>query len=705
MCEALLKKYKFIKKIDFKDNNLYFTESLEEKKNYIIKKLSFSPGNPHYTEIEAEFKTLALKRTTLSNNPLSPALTNIFTHKENFYLVYEYTDKNSIKAIAAYASVGSFFNNRYIVLKGISSGGFGVVYFARDLNLPARYLAIKEMKDTGKNEMLEKSFKVETEMLSTLKHPSIPDVKDFFTENNRLYLVMDYIEGKTPAQKLLELKEDEFFPEETVVRWALCICSVLSYLHNQTEPVIFRDLKPDNIMITPEGEVKLIDFGIARIFHGLDKKTRYALLSQGYSPPEQYFGKADPRSDIYSFGATFYHILSKKHPAELAPDFPPLRKFNGRVSPELGDIISKTLKLDMKDRYKSIEEVKKDFLKLCDAKERNEKIKSLLEKAEGCEKGEDYINAYTEYMKILEYQEEDREVLQKIASCLEKMDYREKALKYYDRILALPVPETFRDEIVQKKQTLEKEIEESCKLKDSQEIEDNHSLNLNDNEDSGELKKEKTVTFHYRLIAVAILILIFFLFNIYRTQLFNPIQVWYWNDKGQEFLNSGRFEESIDCFEKVLSLEPDNKQAENGKKNALDKFFEELLSKGREESKNNNYKEAVKYYEKILSFSPKNREALLELKKNLINLAGVLAGEGKYKEAMEIYDRIIEEDEEYIDAWYYKGEILYKENKYEEARNCFKKVLEFDVFYNIPEEIIDKLELSALTHAIEKAPK
>jgi len=82
-----------------------------------------------------------------------------------------------------------------------------------------------------------------------------------------------------------------------------------------------------------------------------------------------------------------------------------------------------------------------------------------------------------------------------------------------------------------------------------------------------------------------------------------------------------------------------------------------------------------------------------------------LYNQGKYKEAMEIYDRIIEEDEEYIDAWYYKGEILYKENKYEEARNCFKKVLEFDVFYNIPEEIIDKLELSALTHAIEKAPK
>lgn len=630
MCKFILEKYKILEKTDFKNVSFYLVENQEEEKNYIIKNISLKADNPHYKEIEEEFKKLAVSKTTISNNPLSPCLLDISTYEETFYLIFEYKDEKSMKTITDYTSVGRLLNNRYIILKGISSGGFGVVYLARDLHLPSKYLAIKEMKDTGKSEIMERSFKVESEILSTLKHPSIPEVRDFFLEDNRFYMVMDYIEGNTAGQKLSELKGEEFFPEKTVIDWALSICDILTYLHSQKEPVIFRDLKPDNIMITPEGGVKLIDFGIARIFHGIDKKTRYALLSQGYSPPEQYFGKSEPRSDIYSFGATFYHILTKKHPAELAPDFPPINKFNTQVSRALSDIIDRSLKLDIKDRYNSIDELKKDLLELNSPEDRKKKEKK-------------------------------------------------------------------------------------------------HSL------------------FHYPLIALAILFLILFLFKPYITPFLNPFKVWYWNSKGNEFLSNQKFEEAADCFDRVLFIEPHNNQAGDGKKNALlckgdslekegkyeealsfydrallidpenpeilDKkekaktgLIEELLIKGEKENQNNRFEEAIKCYEKILSLSPENKEALLGFNVSLIKEGNTLVSDDKYEEAMEIYDRVIEEDEEFVEAWYYKGELLYKENKYEEARECFKKVLEFDVFYDIPEEIIDKLELSALTHAIEKAP-
>ena len=226
---------------------------------------------------------------------------------------------------------------RYVIDRMLGRGGMSAVYVARDSNVSGRLVAVKEMVDQFADEQerqeAERDFAREADMLATLRHPAIPAIYDRFSENSRHLLVMEYIAGENLEQKLATHGP---FDEEQVRAWAAELCSVLGYLHAQQPPVVFRDLKPGNIIVQPDGRVRLIDFGIARLFKPQQKADTTALGTSGYASPEHYTGQTDARSDIYSLGATMHHVLTGRDPSKFPPfQFPPVRELNPGISSDM----------------------------------------------------------------------------------------------------------------------------------------------------------------------------------------------------------------------------------------------------------------------------------------------------------------------------------------------------------------------------------
>jgi len=451
MEEIIFNKYKVVETIESCDlTALYIVEEEDTGNKFALRKVLTDTSNPLYKTALKEFKKVEKEKDLkLDKKEDSPAILDFFIDEDSSFLLLEFKDKKSLKAITSYPSIGKILNNRYLVVRGIASGGFGVVYMVRDLSLPGKYWALKEMHEEGGiSDVIERSFRMEAEMLSRLEHPRIPRISDFFVEKEKLYLIMDYVEGETLRKKIRNLKAGEFFRESQIIEWALNLCNVLEYMHTRPSPIIFRDLKPDNIMITSEGVLKLVDFGIAKIFQGpRSDTTKYTLLTAGYAAPEQSLGKAEPRSDIYSLGATLYHLITLVHPKKVAPSFPPVEEFNPSVSPLLSKIISKALELKLEERFQTIIEIKEELLKLHKYKE----AEQHLVKAKDYEGKDDYFNANFEYMKALElFQGGNYEILTAIARCYENLGFKDKALEHYEKAIKLEVPDKLRDELQKK---------------------------------------------------------------------------------------------------------------------------------------------------------------------------------------------------------------------------------------------------------------
>ncbi|MCL4869355.1 MAG: serine/threonine-protein kinase [Anaerolineae bacterium] len=264
---------------------------------------------------------------------------------------------------------GDILQDRYRIMGTLGVGGFSAVYQARDLRFAnvTKLCAIKEMtnmaSDPQLRELTIRSFEREASILATLDHPAIVDVYDFFSESDRSYLVQEFIRGKD-LDAYLETNEGKMIPQEIVIDWALQLSDVLIYLHGQKpQPIVFRDLKPSNIMLDPFGRITLIDFGIAKIFEGGEKGTMVG--TEGYSPPEQYRGEATTAGDIYALGATLHHLLTLQDP-RLEPPFSfterPIRVINNSVSPALEAMIMRCLSYQPKDRYQNGLEFKEALL-------------------------------------------------------------------------------------------------------------------------------------------------------------------------------------------------------------------------------------------------------------------------------------------------------------------------------------------------------
>ncbi len=259
---------------------------------------------------------------------------------------------------------GVTLQDRYLVLELHGAGGMSTVYRARDLHFPnvTKQVAVKEMinmaTDPTMHEMVVRNFEREADLLATLSHPAIPRIYDYFTQQNNSYLVMEFIEGKDLEAVLRQT--DSYLPDSDVIKWAIEICDVLHYLHHQKpQPVIFRDVKPSNIMVDNHGSIRLIDFGIARGFQPGQKGTMIG--TDGYAPPEQYRGEASPAGDLYALGATLHHLLTNRDP-RAEPPFSfaerPIRSINENVSAELEAAINSALSYDPDDRFPSAEAMK-----------------------------------------------------------------------------------------------------------------------------------------------------------------------------------------------------------------------------------------------------------------------------------------------------------------------------------------------------------
>ncbi|MGH7879941.1 MAG: protein kinase domain-containing protein, partial [Candidatus Binataceae bacterium] len=205
------------------------------------------------------------------------------------------------------------------------------------------------------------AFQREADMLAQLSNEHIPRVIDRFSEANHHYLVMEYIDGLTLEDRLKQAGGK--LAPEPVVDVAIQILETLEYLHDLSPPVIYRDLKPSNVMITPSGRAKLIDFGIARHFAPLTNATMIG--TQGYAPPEQYRGKVEARSDLYALGATMHHALSGRDPAAEPPfSFPPLRKVSPEIDPALAAAVDQALAYDVVNRLRDASDFKRRLIEL-----------------------------------------------------------------------------------------------------------------------------------------------------------------------------------------------------------------------------------------------------------------------------------------------------------------------------------------------------
>ena len=271
---------------------------------------------------------------------------------------------------------GTVLHTRYKVQNIIGQGGMGSIYLAEDLRLEGRLCAVKEVEYDRAlpDEMLQEArdqFQREATVLARLDHPNLPKVSDVFSIRDRDYLVMDFVPGKDLRQLMMEARQKEtFLPEKDVLNWANQLADALKFLHTQDPSILHRDIKPSNLKLTPNGLVKLVDFGLVKML-APGEVTITVLQGQGtalYTPLEQYGGDAghtDARSDIYAFGGTLYHLLTNEPPINVRDRFlkpgclPNIRDLNPSVSTRTERAIHWALQLHPEDRPANIDAFKK----------------------------------------------------------------------------------------------------------------------------------------------------------------------------------------------------------------------------------------------------------------------------------------------------------------------------------------------------------
>lgn len=271
-------------------------------------------------------------------------------------LTYEDVIKTDTPYIQKHSrlQIGDTLCNRFQILHKVGEGGTSRVYLAYD-NRIGKSVAVKEYVK-GKTDIVSKAMRTEIELLKHLNHPAIPQIYDVAESGDSLILVMEYVEGRSLDKVLSERVS---FPEERVLEFARQLADVLDYLHNRPTPIIYRDMKPGNLILKPDGTLMLIDFGTARQYIKSATSDTVSLGTIGYAAPEQFggMGQTDPRTDIYGLGVTLYHLLTGKNPSLPPYEILPIRTINPNLSRKLEAVIKKCTQISPEKRYQSAKEL------------------------------------------------------------------------------------------------------------------------------------------------------------------------------------------------------------------------------------------------------------------------------------------------------------------------------------------------------------
>lgn len=253
--------------------------------------------------------------------------------------------------------IGSLVDGKYKILNKVGQGGMSVVYLAMNEKANKQW-AVKEVRKDGVKdfEVVKQGLVAEIDILKKLSHPNLPSIVDVIDSEESFIIIMDYIQGNSLNKALAEYGAQ---PQENVIEWAKQLCDVLGYLHTRTPAIIYRDMKPANVMLKPDGNVTLIDFGTAREFKEKNLADTTCLGTVGYAAPEQFggMGQTDARTDIYCLGATLYHLVTGMNPCEPPYEIKPIREINPGLSSGLERIILKCTQRDPNDRYQSAAEL------------------------------------------------------------------------------------------------------------------------------------------------------------------------------------------------------------------------------------------------------------------------------------------------------------------------------------------------------------
>ena len=609
----------------------------------------------------------------------------------------------------------TLLSGRYQLESRIGQGGMGAVYKGIDTRMNNRSIAIKEMSRAGLSptqiQEAEASFEREAQILTDLLHPNLPRIYEHFTEGERSYLAMDFIEGQT-LEEYLDKAHGSALPLDQVLAWGKELCDVLDYLHTRQPPIVFRDLKPSNVMISESKHIFLIDFGIARIFKPGQSHDTVALGSPGFAAPEQY-GKAQssPRSDIYSLGALLHNLLTGVDPSEQPFFFRPVSQLNPAVPPMLEQLLLQMLEMQAEKRPEGVQDVLQ-VLRQVEVQYANNvygQTSSTVPASRSVSGTTASMNALGATGTSFTRTSPSHLLLQE-AYRLYMLDRLQDALQLYDRALKTESynPMAWQGRaLVQAKRGLHRDalssFERALQLNPNLVV----SLNgkgaalsmLHRNKDALDafdrailLEKDNVIAWNGKGAALSALGLSEQAVTAFEVALhFDPRMAQAWGNKGLVLRQMRRYADALRAFDEALALDPHAVNYWNGKgmvlhelrrlSESLQAYQEALLIDQRYAPalcgigdiyySQHKLKAAYDQYEKALQSDPRYVKAW---EKRAI----VLADMGHYQKALESYDKALNLDPRHASAWNGKATLLCTMEQYQQALYAYNQALLFN---------------------------
>ncbi|HLG65545.1 MAG TPA: tetratricopeptide repeat protein [Ktedonosporobacter sp.] len=588
----------------------------------------------------------------------------------------------------------TLLSNRYQLETLIGQGGMGAVYKAVDTRFNSRPVAVKAMSRAGLSgayvQEAEAAFEHESHLLADLMHPNLPRIYDHFTEDERSYLVMDFIEGQTLEDYLAKAGGGPL-PLDQVLAWGEELCDVLSYLHNHQPPIIFRDLKPSNVMISESGHIYLIDFGIARLFKPGQLHDTVALGSPGYAAPEQY-GKTQstPRSDIYSLGALLHHLLTGSDPSEQPFFFRPASQLNPVVSPELETLLAQMLEMDAAKRPDNAQEVLKRLRQAAQEQRSGTVIQSAAKIAAPQDQTKPRANQLLQDAHKFYTQRRLNDALATYERVLQTDKLNPQA--WQGKGLTLAQAERHREALASFEEALKLDPALTTSLNGkgaALSILRRHQEALEAFDRALQLEPDNAIAWNGKGAVLSALNQPEQALNSFEIALhFDASMAQAWNNKGLVLRQLKRYSEALQAFEQAISLDPNTATYWNSKGLVLHEM--------------NRLNDAVRAYQEAINRNPKyvpawyglgnvryaqrRFKAALETFEQAVKIdqkfvkawdrrGNVLGDMGQLARALVSYDEAIRIDPRYAPAWYGKASILSQMERYEQAVDAYNRAL------------------------------